>query len=94
MRICPPPERYPRSSAAAARTSGRYFPSGAPFLQVAARELGVEAKYSSGNRSCSDARLVARRRPPAGEAQPRWLTVIAAGQVLIKDLPANCLNQQ
>ncbi len=44
VRICSTAERHPRSSAAAARTSGRYSPLARHFLQVAARELGVEAK--------------------------------------------------
>ncbi len=42
--IVPPPERYPRSSAAAARTSGRYPRLARHFLQVAARELGVRTR--------------------------------------------------
>ena len=72
-----------------ARTSGRYSPSGAPFLQVAARELGVEAKLLHPE---TEAALtpsgVARQRAPAG----KHLSLAngdgcRAGEVLIQDLP-------
>ncbi len=86
--LVPPPERYPRSSAAAARTSGRYSRLARHFLQVAAHELGVEAKLLHPETEAALTRLAWPGNVRQLENTCRWLTVMAAGQeVLIQDLP-------
>jgi two-component system nitrogen regulation response regulator GlnG len=65
------------------------------FLQVAARELGVEAKQLHPETDAALTRLAWPGNVRQLENTCRWLTVMAAGQeVLIQDLPANCLNHR
>ena len=59
------------------------------FLQVAARELGVEAKQLHPETDAALTRLAWPGNVRQLENTCRWLTVMAAGQeVLIQDLPA------
>ncbi|VFS30195.1 nitrogen regulation protein NR(I) [Enterobacter cancerogenus] len=59
------------------------------FLQVAARELGVEAKLLHPETDAALTRLAWPGNVRQLENTCRWLTVMAAGQeVLIQDLPA------
>ncbi|KAA2001656.1 nitrogen regulation protein NR(I), partial [Escherichia coli] len=58
------------------------------FLQVAARELGVEAKLLHPETEAALTRLAWPGNVRQLENTCRWLTVMAAGQeVLIQDLP-------
>jgi two-component system nitrogen regulation response regulator GlnG len=64
------------------------------FLQVAARELGVEAKQLHPETDAALTRLAWPGNVRQLENTCRWLTVMAAGQeVLIQDLPASCLKR-
>ena len=59
------------------------------FLQVAARELGVEAKLLHPETEAALTRLAWPGNVRQLENTCRWLTVMAAGQeVLIQDLPS------
>ncbi len=63
------------------------------FLQVAARELGVEAKQLHPETDAALTRLAWPGNVRQLENTCRWLTVMAAGQeVLIQDLPPSCLK--
>lgn len=64
------------------------------FLQVAARELGVEAKQLHPETDAALTRLAWPGNVRQLENTCRWLTVMAAGQeVLIQDSRPNCLKR-
>ncbi len=84
----PPPERYPRSICRRCANVGDIPRLARHFLQVAARELGVEAKLLHPETEAALTRLAWPGNVRQLENTCRWLTVMAAGQeVLIQDLP-------